>query len=56
MLTNLQFAFVGFIMKVLYCKGLIIKKAYTFSVINYCTYCTVSILKEGSTQYVNDEF
>ena len=33
MLTNLQVAFVGFIMKVLYCKGLIIKKAYTFIVI-----------------------
>ena len=30
MLTNLKVAFVGFIMKVLYYKGLIIKKAYTF--------------------------
>ena len=30
MLTNLKVASVGFIMKVLYYKGLIIKKAYTF--------------------------
>ena len=34
MLTNLKVAFVSFIMKVLYYKGLIIKKAYTFK---YCT-------------------
>ena len=31
MLTNVKVAFVGFIVKVLYCKGLIIKKAYTYS-------------------------
>ena len=30
MFTNLKVAFVGFIMKVLYYKGLIINKAYTF--------------------------
>ena len=31
--TNLKVTFEGFIMKVLYYKGLIIKKAYTFK---YC--------------------
>ena len=36
MLTNLKVIFVGFNMKVLYYKSLIIKKAYTFSVIKYC--------------------
>ena len=38
MLTKVKVAFAGFIIKVFYYKGLIIKKAYlTYSVIKYCT-------------------
>ena len=37
MLTNVKVAFEGFIIKILYYKGLIIQEAYSFSVIEYCT-------------------
>ena len=59
----MKVAFVGFIIEVLYYKGFIIKKTYTFSVIKLCTdifivgkYCKAYIDVATLTIYFLNDF